>query len=196
MTFTIKPKTCKVCLIAFTPSKPMQVVCDWVCAADLSQIKRAKAEKVAAIKDKRETKAKLDDMRGKPELVKKAQTAFNAFIRARDAGKPCISCNKPLQAATVGGAFDCGHYRSVGSAVHMRFVEDNAHGQCKHCNRHLAGNHVAYRAGLIERIGPHSVELIERDHTLRKYTHEGLIELSRYYNAEAKRINNARELCA
>jgi hypothetical protein len=70
----------------------------------------------------------------------------------------------------------------------MRFVEDNAHGQCKHCNRHLAGNHVAYRAGLIERIGLYRVEQIEADQTLRKYSKEGLIELARYYNAEAKRL--------
>ena len=122
------------------------------------------------------------------KLVRLAQVAFNSFIRARDADKPCISCGKPLQAATVGGGFDCGHYRSVGSAVHMRFVEDNAHGQCKYCNRHLAGNHVAYRAGLIERVGLRSVELIESDQTLRKYAKEGLIEIARHYNAEKRRL--------
>jgi len=183
-----KPKTCKVCRSIFTPRQPMAKVCGIECAKSLAVSIRGKAEKVAQVKDRRETKAKLDAMRKKPELVKLAQTAFNKFIRARDAGKPCISCGKPLQAATVGGAFDCGHYRSVGSAVHMRFVEDNAHGQCKHCNRHLAGNHVAYRAGLIERIGLRDVELIEADNTLRKYTREALIELARHYNAEARRL--------
>ena len=186
-----KPKNCKVCGVSFTPSKPLQKVCGFGCAVDLGVSERAKADKRAAIKNRRETKAKLDAMRKKPELVKLAQTAFNKFIRARDAGKPCISCGKPLQAATIGGAFDCGHYRSVGSAVHMRFVEDNAHGQCKHCNRHLAGNHVAYRAGLIERIGLRDVELIEADNTLRKYTREALIELARHYNAEARRLISA-----
>jgi 1-aminocyclopropane-1-carboxylate deaminase/D-cysteine desulfhydrase-like pyridoxal-dependent ACC family enzyme len=70
----------------------------------------------------------------------------------------------------------------------MRFVEDNAHGQCKHCNSHLAGNHVAYRAGLIARIGLHAVERIESDQTVRKYSKEGLIELARHYNAEARRL--------
>lgn len=183
-----KPKTCKACRASFTPAKPMQKVCDWACALTLAVSDRAKAEKREMVKDRRETKAKLDAITKKPELVKKAQAAFNKFIRARDAGKNCISCNKPLQATTLGGAFDCGHYRSVGSAVHMRFVEDNAHGQCKHCNRHLAGNHVAYRAGLIWRIGLHSVEQLERDNTLRKYTHEGLQEIAKHYNSEAKRL--------
>jgi hypothetical protein len=177
-----------VCRASFIPRQPMAKVCGIECAKSLAISSRVKAEKTAKIKDRRETKAKLDAMRKKPELVRLAQTAFNKFIRARDAGKPCISCAKPLQSATAGGAFDCGHYRSVGSAVHMRFVPDNAHGQCKHCNRHLSGNHVAYRAGLIDRIGLRNVELLEADQVLRKYTHDGLIEFARHYNAEAKRL--------
>jgi hypothetical protein len=188
VTLTIKQKKCRVCRELFKPSQPMQKVCNMVCAQLVAASVREKAAKAIQATDRRATKAKLDAMQTKPQLVAKAQTAFNKFIRARDAGKPCISCGKPLQAATIGGAFDCGHYRSVGAAVHMRFVEDNAHGQCKHCNRHLAGNHVAYRAGLIERIGLYRVEQIEADQTLRKYSKEGLIELARYYNAEAKRL--------
>jgi len=183
-----KPKTCAVCKTSFTPQRMAAKVCSPFCAMTFARSVTGKAKKIAAVKDKRETKAKLDDMRGKPVLVALAQKSFNSFIRARDADKPCISCGKPLQAATVGGAFDCGHYRSVGSAVHMRFVEDNAHGQCKHCNRHLAGNHVLYRVGLIMRVGVRAVELIERDQTLRKYTHEGLIEIDRHYKAEARKL--------
>jgi len=151
-----------------------------------------KAAKVQAA-ERKATREKLDAMRTKPQLVKLAQTAFNRFIRARDADRECISCGTPLQGAQVGGAFDCGHYRSVGSAVHLRFVEDNAHGQCKHCNSHLAGNHVAYRQGLIARIGQRAVELIEADSTLRKYTKEGLIEIARHYRAEAKKLQKARD---
>jgi hypothetical protein len=190
-TKAVKPKTCKVCRAAFAPALPMARVCSPVCAIEAVKLKNEKTAKAAQVADRRETKAKLAAMVKKSVLVARAQKAFNAYICARDAGKPCISCGKPLQAATIGGAFDCGHYRSVGSAVHMRFVEDNAHGQCKHCNRHLAGNHVAYRAGLIERIGFAGVEQIEADNTLRKYTHEGLIEIARHYNSEAKRLIGA-----
>lgn len=187
----MKQKTCKVCKQLFTPYQMGQKVCCPECAISLAVSERGKAEKVAKVREKREDAVKRDAMRTKPQLTKLAQTAFNSFVRARDAGKPCISCGTPLPATAVGGAFDCGHYRSVGSAVHMRFVEDNAAGQCKHCNRHLAGNHVAYRAGLIERIGQRSVDLIEADCTLRKYTREGLIEIARHYNAEAKRLKEA-----
>lgn len=189
----MKQKTCKSCKQLFTAQKMGQKVCSPECALSLAISERGKAEKVAKVKEKRADKEKLDSMRTHPQLIKLAQTAFNSFVRARDAGKACISCGVPLPSVQVGGAFDCGHYRSVGSAPHMRFVEDNAAGQCKHCNRHLAGNHVAYRAGLIERVGERTVELIESDCTLRKYSKEGLVEIARHYNAEARRLKKAAE---
>lgn len=183
-----KPKVCKVCKTKFRPAMPMATVCSPMCALTHARSARGKVEKVRQVKERRETKAKLDAIRTKPQLVALAQKAFNSYIRARDAGKPCISCGTPLAATGVGGAFDCGHYRSVGSAVHMRFVEDNAHGQCKHCNRHLAGNHVAYRAGLLLRVGLQRTEQIESDQTLRKYSKEGLIELARHYREEERKL--------
>ena len=159
--------------------RPLQKVCGPACAM---KVARKAVEKA----DKKETKRKLDAMQTRPQLLKKAQTAFNAYIRARDKGKPCISCDKPLD----GGAntFDAGHYRSVGSAPHMRFVEDNCHGQCKHCNNWLAGNHVEYRKRLLDRIGERQLELLESDNTLRKYTKEGLEEIAKHYREETRRL--------
>lgn len=181
-----KPAKCKVCQCAYTKSRPMQTVCSPPCALVLARKATDKAQAKEQAKDRKETRQKLDAMQTKPQLTKKAQTAFNAFIRARDAGKPCICCGKPL--GSEANTFDAGHYRSVGSAPHMRFVEDNVHGQTKYCNNHLGGNHVAYRQGLIERIGLARVEQIEADNTVRKYTKEALIELARYYRAETNRI--------
>ena len=166
----------------FTADRPLQVVCSYLCAIDISKKMAAKAVRA----DKKETKLKLDALQTKPQLVKKAQTAFNSYIRDRDVGKQCISCDKPLD----GGAntFDAGHYRSVGSAPHMRFVEDNVHGQCKHCNNWLAGNHVEYRKRLLVRVGKMQLDLLESDSVLRKYTKEGLIEIARHYNAMARQL--------
>ena len=172
-------KKCKECKTPFTPVRPMQSVCGPSCAMKV-------ARKVVEKKDKKETKLKLDALQTKPQLVKKAQTAFNAYIRARDAGKPCISCDKPLDGGP--NTFDAGHYRSVGSAPHMRYVEDQVHGQCKKCNRHLSGNAVEYRKRLLERIGLERLEQIESDNVLRKYTKEGLEEIARHYRAEARRL--------
>ena len=162
------------------------MVCSYLCAMDISKKMAAKAVKA----DKKETKIKLDALQTKPQLTKKAQTAFNAFIRARDVGKPCISCDKPL--GDTPNSFDAGHFRSVGSAVNMRFVEWNCWGQCKHCNNYLAGNVVEYRKRLLSRLGEKELELLENDNVLRKYTHEGLIEIARHYNAEARRLIKER----
>jgi hypothetical protein len=179
-------KTCKVCKSEFNPMRPMQKVCSPLCALEVSRQATEKKKAKEAQEDRKKTREKLDAMRTKPQLVKVAQTAFNAFIRARDAKKPCISCGKPPSSES--NSTDCGHFRSVGSAPHMRFVEDNAAGQCKHCNQYLAGNVLAYRKGLIERIGLARVEQIESDQTVRKYTKEGLQEIARHYNAEARRL--------
>ncbi len=172
-------KKCKVCEMPFTPARPLQKVCSPRCAMKI-------AREVVAKADRKETKLKLDALQTKPQLVKKAQAAFNAYIRARDKGKTCISCDTPL--GSEPNTFDAGHYRSVGSAPHMRFVEDNVHGQCKHCNNWLGGNHVEYRKRLLERIGERQLELLEADSTLRKYTKEGLEEIARHYRAEARRL--------
>lgn len=153
-----------------------------------TQAKEDRSKRKAEREERKKTREALRAMETRPQLVKRAQDAFNAFVRARDAGKPCISCGRPLAAGGVGGGYDCGHYRSVGSAPHMRFVEDNAHGQCKHCNQYLAGNHVEYRKRLIERIGLERVEQIESDQTTRKITREGLIEMAAHYRAEARRL--------
>jgi hypothetical protein len=189
-TNTERKHKCKVCSCAYTKTRPMQTVCSPPCALVLARQTTEKAQAKAAAADRKETKRKLDDMQTKPQLTKKAQTAFNNFIRARDSGKPCISCGTPL--SNEPNTYDAGHYRSVGSAPHMRFVEDNCHGQCKHCNNYLAGNHVEYRHRLIERIGLQSVESIERDNTVRKYSHEGLIELAKHYRAAALATKKAK----
>jgi hypothetical protein len=157
-----------------------------MCALELSKTIQKKIIAKEAQEDRKKTREKLDAMRTKPQLVKIAQVSFNKYIRERDLLKPCISCGKPP--STESNQTDAGHFRSVGSAPHMRFVEDNVHGQCKHCNQYLAGNVLAYRKGLIERIGLTRVEQIESDQTVRKYTKEGLQELARHYNAEARRL--------
>ena len=181
-----KPKVCPCCKSKFTPVRALQKVCGPMCALETTRQKKAKKAAAIEAADRKATRVKLDALRTQPQLKALAQAAFNKFIRARDSGKPCISCGKPDTGAA--NSRDAGHYRSRGSAPNLRFVEDNCHTQCKHCNKELSGNVVEYRKGLIERIGLHRVEQIEADQTLRKYTKEGLIEIARYYNSEAKRL--------
>ena len=188
MSIPKKPRKCRVCKSDFQPSKPLQNVCGPECAIKQAQAKRSKAERIAGIEDRKVIKAKLDKLKTARDWTKEAQIAFNAYIRARDASKPCICCGLPLQSSSVGGDFDCGHYRSVGSAPHLRFDERNAHGQRKQCNRWGAGRAVDYRIGLISRIGRESVESIEADQTPRKYSIEELKAIKAYYIAKTKEL--------
>ena len=184
----MKPKTCTVCKTEYTPQKMGQKVCSPGCALTLGPSKRAKAAKVAQIKDKRETKAKLDAMKTRGQHIAEAQAAFNQFIRARDAGMACICCGRHSAGMVHGGDFDAGHYRSRGSAPHLRFDERNVHAQLKQCNRYASGNVVGYRVGLIERIGLEAVEALESDQEPRRHTVEQLKEIKKTYSAKAKQL--------
>lgn len=120
--------------------------------------------------------------------MKEAQIAFNAYVRERDKNQPCICCGQPLGAQQVGGGFDAGHYRSVGSAPHLRFDERNCHGQRKSCNRYGSGRSVDYRLGLIARIGLAEVESLEADNDPKKYSIDDLKAIKAKYKAKLKEL--------
>ena len=169
--------------ITFQPS-----ACSGGAQAEKAQRAQAKKARAAAKVERAETRRRKEAIKTIPDLIKEAQHAFNAYIRARDAHQPCICCDHPLETGEVGGAFDCGHYRSTGSASHLRFDERNAHAQRKVCNRWGAGRAVDYRIGLVARIGLEAVEALESDNTPHKWTREGLIEVRDTYRAKLKDI--------
>lgn len=178
-------KACRNCGNPFHPRSSMHSVCHPSCLL----------RKIATVaKAERETTARRRDaLKRIPDLIREAQTAFNAYIRARDAGQPCICCGQPLSAGDVGGKYDCGHYRSTGSASHLRFNEDNAHAQRKQCNRWGAGRAVDYRLGLIARIGLPRVEALESNNAVHKWTAEELRAIKAQYKAALKDINKTKE---
>ena len=88
---------------------------------------------------------------------------------------------------------DAGHYRSIGSASHLRFHENNCHAQSKHDNQYKAGNAVYYRIGLIGRIGPAAVEALDADNTPHKWTLEELIAIKAKYKAKRKELEKTVE---
>ena len=181
-------RTCKVCRATYEPTKPMQTVCSTACALTLATSKRAKAVKAAQVKERRADAVKRDSMKSRGQLIAEAQAAFNQWVRLRDqlAGHCCISSGKPLDWS--GNAVDAGHYRSRGSAPHLRFIESNCHAQSKHDNRYGAGNVVGYRLGLIERIGLEAVEALEADQEPRRYTADDLKQIKATYQAKTKAL--------
>lgn len=174
MGLKMRQKKCKGCGEKFLPSKPLQSACSIQCAIQVGTKTNEK-------KQRQVDRARREKLKTRSDHMKEAQIAFNAYIRARDKGKPCICCGKPLELDAVGGGHDCGHYRSVGSAPHLRFDPRNAHGQRKQCNRWGSGRAVDYRIGLIARIGLEAVESLEADQTPRKYTIEELKAIRETY---------------
>lgn len=159
-------------------------------AAKLDREKRKKAISDARI-DRAETRKRKEAAKTIPQLIKEAQVAFNAFIRARDAGKPCICCGRTETSVDGLGShgWDAGHYRSTGSASHLRFNEDNVHRQLVYCNRYGAGRAVDYRLGLISRIGLDRVEALEADNKPHKWQREELIAIKEKYKLKLKELN-------
>ncbi len=176
-------KTCKVCKIEFHPQKMGQKVCGPECAISLAVSERCKAEKVAQVKDRRETKAKLTKLKSKAQWAREAQSAFNSYIRARDAKEPCISCGRHH-----GGQYHAGHYLSVGARPELRFEESNVHRQCAPCNTHLSGNVVSYRIALVRKLGLQAVDWLEGHHEPRRDTVETLAALKAHYAAKAREL--------
>ena len=189
---------CRYCSTTYKPARPMQPgrVCnDHECqvkyameANDKRRKQRTQAERIAQQADRKAIKLKLEAIKPRSKLLREAQAAFNAYIRARDkaAGHPCISSGRPLD--WTGNNVDAGHYRSTGSAPHLRFDERNCHAQSKHDNRYLAGNAVDYRIGLIARIGIEAVEALEADNTQRKYSIDELKAIKAHYVAKLKEL--------
>ncbi len=183
-----KPRGCRVCKQLFQPSRPLQNCCSPECALIQAKATRSKTERIAGIADRKVIKLKLDAIKPRGKLIAEADRAFCAYIRKRDqlAGHTCISSGKPLDWS--GNNVDAGHYRSRGSAPHLRYDERNCHAQSKHDNRYLSGNAVDYRIGLISRIGLAEVEALEADQKPRKYSNDDLIAINAKYVAKLKAL--------
>lgn len=151
------------------------------------------AEKSKAAREKKERaniRERKQKLKTRFDYIRDAQIAFNAYIRERDKDKPCICCHQPLAKDSIGGGFDAGHYRSVGSAPHLRYDERNCHGQRKQCNRYGAGRAVDYRIGLIGRIGIDAVEALEADQEPKHYTIQDLIDIKEKYKRKLKELKS------
>lgn len=119
----------------------------------------------------------------KPDLKARLDKEFSLYIRLRDAMPGgffrCISCGqiKPFEQA------DCGHYHS---RRHMstRWDEDNAHAECRNCNRFLADHLISYRENLIRKIGQMRFDkLAWKASQTKKWSDFEIQELIKYYKA-------------
>lgn len=180
-------KKCRVCRQPFEPRQPMQAVCGVACAKELAASIRGKAEKQAAIKQRKSDRERKEKLKSRSELAREAQAAFNAWVRLRDADKPCISCGRHHE-----GQYHAGHYLSVGARPELRYEPINVWKQCAPCNTHLSGNAVLFRQALVREIGLDRVEWLEGPHPVRKYTADDLKAIRDEYRKKMRDLVKER----
>ena len=187
-------RRCKTCR-AKVPAESafvhqLRAFCSYEC---LSQFTKSECGAMVITKTRKaETRERKEKLLTRKDYLKLAQAAFNAYIRFRDRDQACISCDNWILANQPGGGWDAGHYRSTGSAQHLRVgglrAALNCHKQCVKCNRFLNGNVAEYRKGLIRKIGQDLVDLIEQDQEQRNYSIEDLQRITQIYR-KRKRVH-------
>jgi len=115
-------------------------------------------------------------------LIKVCTRLFNAFIRKRDAGKPCINCGqyRTLQA---------GHFYATSTYSGLRFNEDGCNGECIQCNYFNSQSHAqGYAPNLLKKIGQERFDKLKNqaDYLKRhphKWTRQELLILIEKYSS-------------
>jgi hypothetical protein len=140
---------------------------------------------LAIVTQKKARKGKKDYYdKDKPYQLKKAQEAFNAYIRARDSDLPCISSGR------MTGQRHAGHFKSIGAHPELRFCETNVNVQSMKDNAWLSGNIEGYRKGLLAKYGPETVEWLEGPHKAKHYTLDDIIAIKIKYRKKLKALNH------
>ena len=150
----------------------------------------AKQRRDVVMKEKeqrKEHKQRVSDVKPLSYWMKRAQAAFNAWIRASKGGQ-CISCGRYHT-----GQMHAGHYRTTAAAPEIRFEPDNVWPQCAPCNTHLSGNLVLYRANLIRKIGEARVLWLEGPHEPQRYRKDDYQEIERDFKARLRALTDLRE---
>lgn len=183
-----KPKKCRVaaCRASFVPSRMGQAVCSPACALIDGPRHAPKARKALADIERKDIKVRKEKLKSRADHLKDTQQAFNAWVRARDAALPCVSCGRHHE-----GQYHAGHYRTVGANPELRFEPLNAWKQCAPCNNHLSGNLINYRISLLQRIGEEKVAWLEGPHEAKKYTVDELKTMTADYRAKTKELKRA-----
>ena len=175
----MKTRKCKYCKQPFEPTVFLQKNCfEPLCVSDwINEVKEKNWKK-------KKSKMKMDLMTIQ-DYVKLAQQVFNKYIRLRDAGNVCISCQKkPLKE-------NAGHFYNANNHWSVRFDERNVHLQCEHCNTYLSGNLIYYRENLLTKIGIEEFESLSAEAMkTRKFTIDELKEIIATYKKKIKEMEN------
>jgi hypothetical protein len=141
-----------------------------------------------------------------PQLVKKLDTIFSAYVRLRDASEylqdetglsfragRCITCGK-LIPAEGRGTGHAGHFIERGCKL-TRFEETNVHLQCAYCNTYKSGRQYEYGLMIDKKYGrgtAKSLYDLEADYKRDgyKYRRDELEDLIDLYKRKVKEVKS------
>lgn len=173
-------KTCRQCGSEFEGRSSLQIVCSLKCAIRYAR----KGRKLSKRKQREHLMTRRD-------WLKRAQKAFNAWVRLRDANLPCVSCGTYTAAQ-----WQAGHYRTTKACPELRFEPLNCWKQCSQCNLWDSGNLTEYRINLVKRIGPEMVGWIEGPHELVRLTVDDIRAIESKYKLLAKALQHPVKVAA
>lgn len=183
-----KRTTCKHCRNKLEQERAGQIV-HTECAADYAIAlgeKKARAEAKAVKRaDAADTKARKEKLKTRADFAKEAQQAVNAYVRARDKYRGCVSCDK---SANWDGQWHASHFRSVGAATAVRFNLWNIHKSCSICNNWKSGNLSEYEPRLRALIGDEKVDWLKSQNQLVRYEAEYMKRIRDLFRKRLRRL--------
>lgn len=150
----------------------------------------AKARATINRQRKAKHREEKERIKTRQDWLREAQSAVNAYVRERDRGKPCISCDKPDNGLHQRHA---SHYRSVKACSILRFNLRNIHASCATCNAVLSGNLLEYRIRLVRMKGSDFVEWLENQNQPITYSVEYLKRVKSIFLRRTRIAKRRRE---
>ena len=164
---------------------PLARVCTPFCALTFARSVNGKAAKVAAIKERKADKTKLQGMKKPSQLETECRAVVQKIARIRDRHDGCISCHMP---ADYTGMWQGSHFRPAGNNAAVQFHLWNIHKSCAQCNLFKSGNLSAYRPRLVEKIGIERVEWLESQNQPVKTNVAYLLRFKKVMGKRLRRI--------
>lgn len=181
-------RKCGGCSQYFRPQQAFPGPVAW-CSESCALIVARKRVPSVKAKIERQERAKhreaKERIKTRAQWMKEAQAAVNAYVRTRDRGRPCISCDRPDDGSHQRHA---SHYRSVKACSALRFNLRNIHASCAQCNTYLSSNAIEYRIRLIGKVSQEYVDFLESQNQTRRYEIDYLIRLKSIFIRKRKII--------
>ena len=184
-------RRCGACKAYFRPLQTFPGTVSW-CSPECGLIVAQKRVPAVKAKQARTERAQTTEARERIKTAAKwraeAQAACNQYIRERDKGLPCVSCDKPDDGSHQRHA---SHYRSVKACSSLRYHPWNIYASCAQCNSHLSGNLLEFRIRLVRRYGQERVDWLESQNEVTRYTSQDLQRIKAEYKDKLKALRQS-----